>query len=291
MALRPASTKEGGQITTLGVVMYSSADLYNWDDEGVILPCSSDPDHPLRGPMRFERPKIIYNEATKKFVLWCHYVAHPGHHLDIPGTGEAGVASCDTINGQYSWHGTTRPVDDRGMVRDSTLFQDDDGSAYFIYDRDMCAPGPNYDRILHIVKLSDDYLSPTDTWQKLEVAARREAPVVIKRGGFYFLVTSGLTSWRFNPAQYFRATNIFGPYEDMGDPCIGELTETTFNSQGTHAFALQGQPDKFILITERHNTACMTDSSFLFLPVFFPTAGTLQLRYLPEWKWEQWPSR
>lgn len=293
MAVRPMSVKKGGQKTTLGVVMYSSSDLYNWAYEGVILECSTDPKSPLYGPMRFERPKIIYNERTKTYVLWCHYVQYPGDHTAKPGGGEAGVASCNTVNGKYRFHRTVRPMDDRGIVRDCTLFQDDDGSAYFIYDRDPDdgTPAPDYGRVLHIVKLSDDYLTPTTTDYKIEAAARREAAVMIKRNGYYFLITSGLTSWRFNPAKYFRAKNIFGPYTDMGDPCAGELTETTFNTQGTQAFTIQGKPDEFVFLCERHNQAVMTDSSFIFLPVRFPTPSTLELRYLPEWKWESWPDQ
>jgi beta-galactosidase len=288
MALRPMSTKEGGQKTTTGVVMYSSTNLYDWDYEGLILECSTNPASPLYGPMRFERPKIIYNDRTKTYVMWFHYVAYPGNHGKIPGSGEAGVASCSSINGKYTFHRIFRPVDDRGMVRDSTVFQDDDGSAYFIYDRDVDAPGPDFGRVLHIVKLSDDYLTPTTNFYEITNAVRREAPVMIKRHGYYFLITSAETGWKFNRANYYRATNIFGPYTEMGDPCVGDTTATTFNTQGTCAFPVQGKPDEILFLCERHNQARMTDSSFIFLPLIFPTASTLQLRYLPSWQWESW---
>ena len=289
MALRPMSVKEGGQKTTMGVVMYCSTNLYDWDYEGLILECSTNPGSPLYGPMRFERPKIIYNNRTKTYVMWVHYVAYPGDHGTIPGSGEAGVASCGTVNGKYTFQGTFRPVDERGMVRDSTLFQDDDGSAYFIYDRDIRIPGPDFGRVLHIIKLSDDYLAPTTNYYKIGIANRREAPVMLKHNGYYFLITSAETGWAFNRANYYRATNIFGPYTDMGDVCVGESTATTFNTQGTQAFSIQGKPDEFVFLCERHNQAHMTDSSFIFLPVLFPTPSTLQLRYVPEWKWESWP--
>jgi beta-xylosidase len=239
--------------------------------------------------MRFERPKIIYNDRTKQYVMWFHYVARPGDHGTIPGYGEAGVAVCDTVNGQYRFLGTTRPIDDRGMVRDCTLFKDDDGSAYFIYDRDIRAKGPDFGRVLYIVQLSDDYLSPTQAYYKIENAERREAPVMIKHGGYYFLITSGETSWKFNQAKYLRATNINGPFTDMGDPCVGERTDTTFNSQGTYAFPVKGKAGAFIFIAERHNTERMTDSSFIFLPIQFPSSSSLQLRYIREWKLEPWP--
>ena len=290
MALRPDSVANGGQKTTTGVVMYASSDLYHWTDEGVILACSTDPKDPLCGPMRFERPKIVYNGRTKKYVLWCHYVARPGDHGTTPGSGEAGVASCDTVNGTYTFHGTTRPIDDRGLVRDSTLYKDDDGTAWFIYDRDVRTPGPDFGRVLHVVKLSDDYLAPTSTWYKIANAERRKAPVMIKRNGQYFLITSGMTGWRFNESNYYRAANIAGPYTDMGDPCVGAMTETTFNSQGTVAFPVEGKRDEFLFLCERHNTARMTDSSFLFLPILFPSPTTLKFAYLPEWKLDAWPA-
>ena len=96
---RPEGYKgQGGQVTDVGVVMYSSADLSEWKYEGVVLACS---EGELRAPMRFERPKIIYNEKTDKYVLWCHYVGYPGDHSFDIGGGEIGVAVSDSINGEY----------------------------------------------------------------------------------------------------------------------------------------------------------------------------------------------
>jgi hypothetical protein len=285
MALRalPAGNHgEGGEQTTVGVVMYSSADLYNWDYEGVILPCSDDPNHDLYAPMRLERPKIIYNDKTKKFVLWTHYVGYPGDHgLEI-GTSEAGIASCDTINGQYEWHGYTRPIDELGAVRDSTLYKDKDGSAYFVYDRVV-----NEDRCLYIVKLTDDYLAPSDVFRRIDVAYRREAPAIFYHNDYYFMITSGLTGWRTNQAKYFRAKNILGPWEDMGDPCVGENTETTFESQTSYVFPVEGKSGAFIHMAERHNTRNFELCSYIWLPIEFPTPDSLQLRYRKSWRLEE----
>ena len=107
-----------GGVTTTGIIMYESDDLYNWRYEGVILPCSDDPSSELYAPMRFERPKIIYNDKTKQYVLWCHYVRYPGKHGFEAGQGEAGIAVCDTVNGTYRWVGAMRPIDQHGIVRE-----------------------------------------------------------------------------------------------------------------------------------------------------------------------------
>src|ERR1039458_3034514 len=158
-ALLPVSNgPDGGQKTTVGVVMYSSSDLYNWSYEGVVLACSNVPGNALYCPMRFERPKIIYNDTTKQYVLWFHYVGYPGDHGTKIGSGDAGVAVSNKVNGQYAFQGYSRPIDANGLVRDFTLFKDDDGAAYFIYDRDVLKPIPGFGRVLYLVKLTDDYL-------------------------------------------------------------------------------------------------------------------------------------
>jgi len=291
MALRPNRADgrpDGGQKTTVGVVMYSSSDLYNWTYEGVVLACSTDPKSPLYGPMRFERPKIIYNDTTKQYVMWFHYVGYPGEHGTKLGSGDAGVAVSGKVSGSYDFKGFSRPIDTNGAVRDCTLFKDDDGAAYFIYDRDVGQPGPD-GRVLHIVKLTDDYLGFSPTFYEIINASRREAPAMLKLNGVYFLITSAETSWRNNPANYYHSTNIMGPYTEEANPCVGPNPETTFNSQGSYAFPIQGKKNAFILMLERHITACMTDSSFIFLPIQFPSPSALKLAYLPTWDLSHWP--
>lgn len=288
-ALRPLPSNPsglGGQSTTTGVVMYVSEDLLHWEYEGVILACSDDPNSDLYAPMRFERPKIIYNEKTGQYVMWCHYVGYPGDHLFEKGTGEAGVAICDTVNGSYKWLGYSRPVDDDGMVRDCTIYQDRDGSAYFIYDRQNISK--QEDRCLYIVKLSDDYLSFTSQYCRIEEAFRREAAAVVYHDGYYYMLTSGLTSWRFNQAKYYRTTNLLGQWEEIGDPCVGDITQTTFHSQSSFIFKVENKSDMYIHMAERHNVENFLHCSYIWLPIKFRENHTLELHYYEEWKIEEY---
>ena len=268
---------KGGQVTDTGVVMYESEDLVNWKYEGVILACSGDTESDLYAPMRFERPKIIYNEKTKQYVLWCHYVSYPGDHGFEKGKGEAGIAVCDKVNGQYKWLGKTRPIDDNGVVRDSTLYKDTDGTAYFIYDRDISLIEKG-NRCIHIVKLSDDYLSFTSEYKRVDVAYQREAAAVFYRNGFYYMITSGLTGWAYNQAKYFRSKTILGDWEDMGDPCAGDREHTTFNSQTTAVFKVEDR-DMYIHMAERHNTDNFLHCSYIWLPVEFDKDNKIKLKY------------
>ena len=268
----------GGQTTTTGVAMYASADLKEWKYEGIVLACSDDPASELYAPMRFERPKIIYNQKTKKFVLWCHFVKYPGDHGYTPGTAEAGLAVCDTVNGQYEWKGSCRPIDDIGLVRDNTVYQDRNGDSYYIYDRQV-----DKDRCLHIVQLSDDYLSMTDEYRRLDVCFWREAAAVVWHDGYYFMITSDLTSWDFNQAKYFRAKELFGPWEDMGDPCIDDFDHQTFHSQTTFIFKVEGKDDMYIHMAERHNVQSFLHCSYIWLPITFHDDHMLSLTYRKEW--------
>ncbi len=285
MALRPlpmASGPYGGQMTDIGVVMYESEDLLNWKYEGVILEVSHDPESELYAPLRFERPKIIYNDKTGKFVLWCHYVKYPGNHGRGTGDADIGLAICDTVNGKYTWLGYSRPIDEYGWVRDMTVYKDFDGSAYLIYDRHISVPNVGDDRCLYVVKLSDDYLSFTDTYKRIESAAWREAPVILFKDGYYYIVTSGLTGWETNQAKAFRTKHLLDEWEDLGDPCVDDFTHTTFNTQGTNAFYINGT-DKQIIMLERHNTKNFLECSYVWLIPKLEN-GTVKIEYLKDWK-------
>ena len=274
-----------GGVTTTGIIMYESDDLYNWRYEGVILPCSDDPSSELYAPMRFERPKIIYNDKTKQYVLWCHYVRYPGKHGFEAGQGEAGIAVCDTVNGTYRWVGAMRPIDQHGIVRDCTLYKDKDGSAYFIYDRDISSSFKEHNRCLYIVKLTDDYLSCTSEYNRLDVAFQREAPAITYHDGYYYMVTSGLTGWHYNQAKYFRSRELLGEWEDMGDPCVEDTEQTTFCTQTTAIFQVEGRRDCYIHMAERHNYMhSFLHCSYVWLPIHFGEDHTMSIAYQKEWK-------
>lgn len=286
MAFRPLPMNggpNGGQMTDIGVVMYESSDLLNWKYEGVILEVSNNPESELFAPLRFERPKIIYNDKTGKYVLWCHFVKYPGNHGNNKGECDMGLAVCDSINGKYTWLGYSKPIDDKGCVRDMTVYKDIDGSAYLIYDRHT--KELSEDRCLYVVKLSEDYLSFTNTYKRIESAIWREAPVVAYKNGYYYIVTSGLTGWETNQAKAFRTKHLLDEWEDIGDPCVDDLTHTTFNTQGSNAFTIEGT-DTQIIMLERHNTSNFLKSSYVWLPIEFNTDNTISLRYKKEWDFE-----
>ena len=102
-----------GRIDAVGISCYSSKDLLRWKHEGVVLPAvKDDPTHELHPSGVIERPKVVYNAKTKK------YVTRP--HVDSADykKASAGVAVADRPTGPYRYLGSVRP--DGGESRDMT---------------------------------------------------------------------------------------------------------------------------------------------------------------------------
>lgn len=77
---------EAGNLANVGVHCYSSDDLYHWKDCGIALSViENDPGHPISKGCILERPKVIYNPLTKKYVMW--------FHLEPKGAGYSGALS------------------------------------------------------------------------------------------------------------------------------------------------------------------------------------------------------
>lgn len=107
----------------LNVNCYSSKNLVEWTYEGALL-SRNEEDGDL-GPNRIvERPKVLYNDKTAKYVMY--------FHADDKDYGDArvGVATSDTVCGKYSYLHGFRPLNKQS--RDMGLFKDDDGSAYLL---------------------------------------------------------------------------------------------------------------------------------------------------------------
>ncbi len=58
-----------GFTTEVGVEVYSSSDLMNWEDEGVALAVSEEAGHDIERGCIMERPKVVRNPKTGKFVM------------------------------------------------------------------------------------------------------------------------------------------------------------------------------------------------------------------------------
>ncbi|MGP4039867.1 FIMAH domain-containing protein [Gracilibacillus sp. D59] len=309
--------KTNGYLPATGVHAYSSKDLYNWKDEGVVMKAvekredlDEDPYfaelyknrsaeekdaifsdiNQERGVL--ERPKVIYNEETDKYVLWLH-VDGPYEGSDSNyAKAKAGVAISDSPTGPFEYLESNRlnkmpegyeyKVRNTGMSRDMTLFKDDDGTAYIIY-----ASEENYS--LYISKLNEEYTALAgDEYGKDFTRAiyngHREAPAIFKYKDKYYLITSGATGWDPNPARYHVADSILGEWTDMGNPIDGEGASTTHDSQSTYVIPVDPANGKFIYMGDRWNRNDLANSRYVWLPIEFGQNGELSIDWYNEWQ-------
>jgi len=272
-----------GNAAHVGVHVYSSTNLYEWRDDGIALPVSEDPQSDIADGCILERPKVIFNRPTGKFVMW--------FHLELKGRGYAaarsGVAVGDAPAGPYRFLGSFRPNagvwpknvtpadqdpksrlarDFAGgqMARDMTLFVDDDGAAYHFYSSED-------NQTMHVSKLTADYLRPAGEYVRILCGQNREAPAVCKRRGKYWLITSDCSGWDPNPAGLAVADSIWGPWTNLGNPCVGQPRDvnTTFHAQSTFILPVAGRPDTFIFLADRWRPRNAIDGRYVWLPLIF----------------------
>jgi hypothetical protein len=266
----PNSNWENFRVVAGGVSCYSSKDLLNWKYEGVALAANTtDSTNELHETKVIERPKVIYNSKTKKFVMWMH--------LDSPdyAAARSGVATSDHPSGPFVFKGSVRP--NGNMARDMTVFQDEDGKAYHFYSSE-------HNATMHICLLADDYLSHTTKDIRILINQSREAPAVFKYQNKYYLVSSGCTGWSPNAASYAVADSIMGEWKQYSNPCIGEDADKTFYAQSTYVLPVNGKKSEFIFMADRWNKNNLEDSRYIWLPFTINASGTPEIKWQAEWQ-------
>ena len=304
-----------------GVCAYSSDDLYNWKFEGIIMKNVPnrrvlDTDPYFRSVYAgysseeldnvalalsaeravIERPKLIYNEKTDKYILWFHADGPTATSDSNYAAACAGVAVSDTPFGPYRFVGRYRlntcPPDQedkypqsKGMARDMNLFKDTDGTAYIIYSSEE-------NLTLYISKLNDEYTYlATDPGEavygvdfiRLFPGAQREAPALFLKDRQYYLMTSGCTGWAPNQARFYVADSVMGEWESKGDPCLDDENHTTFESQSTCIF-FDPKSETWIYMGDRWFEDNLSDSRYIWLPVEFKENGDMEISFVSEWQ-------
>ena len=245
---------------------YRSTDLKNWEFRNHVLSQSSASE---LASANIERPKVMYNASTGKFVMWMHKENGSDY-----SEARAAVAVSSTVDGNYTYQGSFRPLGD-SMSRDITVFVDTDGTGYM-----ASAANENYD--LHIYKLTADYTGIASLTANPWPGGHREAPALFKRGGVYFMLTSAATGWNANQQQYATATSLAGPWSAMTN--VGD--STAFNSQTAYVLPVQGTSGtSYLYMGDRWGNSfggTVNDSRYVWLPLTFPSSTSLSMSWSPE---------
>jgi hypothetical protein len=286
----------GTRVDFTGVSCYSSTNLHDWKREGIVLqPVTGDDSHDLVAGKVVERPKVIFNRSTRQFVMWMH--------IDSASYAAArsGVAVSDNPTGPFRYLGSFRPnagvwpentaaqdktpspknhlardFEKGQMARDMTLFVDDDGQAYQYYSSEE-------NPTMHVSLLTPDYLKPAGKYRRIFIGRSMEAPAVFKRNGRYYFIASGCTAWAPNAARSAVADSPWGPWRELGNPCVGDDADTTFHSQSTFVLPVAGAEPGFIFMADRWSQWDLADSRYVWLPLEFTPDGRPVVRFHERW--------
>lgn len=302
----------------VGVMCYSSKNLTDWKNEGAVLKVSSERGSDIEKGCIIERPKVIYNKKTKKFVMW--------FHLELKGKGyaaaRAGVAVSDSPTGPFTFirSGRVNPgklpfnmTDEQKAEMQSLNIGDYNewwtprwykaiDKGLFVkrdlnggqMSRDMTLyvddDGKAYhiyssedNLTLHIAELTDDFLSHTGKYARLAPAGHNEAPAIFKKDGKYWLIASGCTGWDPNEARMFSADNIYGPWQKHPNPCVGPKANLTFGGQSTYILPVQGKKDAFIFMADIWRPKHPIDARYIWLPIQFREDGMPYVEWMDKW--------
>ncbi len=264
------------------VSCYRSADMENWEFRGHIL--STDTPAEATGgrfdlklswekdgktrKVNIERPKVLYNERTKKFVLWAHYE----NGMDYRDA-RACVASSDFPDRDFVYHGSMNPFG--SMSRDCTVFEDGTGDAYFI-----STARDNAD--LHVYRLTEDYLNVAELEKAIYNHEYREAPALFERGGRVYMISSYCTGWAPNQGKWCSADSVTGRWgllHDFGD-------KTTFGSQSAFVWRGGQNGDRYWYVGDRWmgGEPKYFESTYVILEIRFDENGDPFIEWAEETK-------
>lgn len=271
--------------TSNGVSCYSSTDLYKWKKlSNAFTPTGTMTDEckDVAQGRLFERPKVIYNEKTGKWVMWTHWENGKNYN-----EAKVAVLTSNNVNGPYTLtpDGVFRPNDCDS--RDQTLFLAADGRAYHV-----SATQTNYKT--HFIRLSDDFTRPTDDESLQTLGMRYEAAAMLQYGDSYWCLFSGCDGWNPNRGRYawyvgdnpiddwksgrdFYANNSWGV-----DFCIDEGNTKGYTSQPAYVFPVQGRDKCFIYMGDRWNSSNVGSSKYVWCPLSI-RSGYPAVRWYKEW--------
>jgi hypothetical protein len=278
-----------------GVNLYSSRDLLNWTFENMIL--KPDPGNPGLVNNKVERPKLVYNEKTGKYVLWGHWET-----ADSYSTSQIAVAVSDTVNGDYEFLGHWRPggqtknwrvvnsqyVDDVTGAqvtidgyssRDFTVYVEPETKKAYLISAE------NHET-MRIYELNDDYTDVVaEGSHQIFVGNHREAPAIVKEGDYYFMITSSQSGWYPNQTLYAYTTDIMGGADSWSE-LMPLGNNSTYYSQPTNIMTVTGEAgNSYIYMGDRWNGSALSTSTYVWLPLSI-AGNQMSLQYVPAWSFE-----
>ena len=273
-----AGTKESTGYTEGGIHCYRSRDLINWNDFGVVLPVDkNNPNSDIAYGCRFQRPKVVYNSSTKKYVAFFKlYLKGQG-----VATGYTGVGTATSATGPFTYQGKFLAASTAG-TGDFALYQDTNGDLYHIAVRKT-------DRVMVKAKMNADYLSPATAYVACPgISTNTEGPAVFYKSGTYHLLGSGSSGWDPNAPRYFTSSSLNGPWVAQANPLHGTnpisgFDQTkTFGGQPTTFIQIQGVENQYIALFDVWKPNDPITSPYIWLP-FRVSNKLITINWINSW--------
>lgn len=227
------------KIWTSGIRYYSSRDFYNWKDEGFLIPpVKEDETSPLHPYQKLDRPHILYNDSTGKYVCWIKVSGEKACFL---------ILTADRFQGPYTlMKDSYRPLGKK--AGDFDLAKDEKTKrAYLYFDSDHSG--------VTTLELTEDYLDvkqeSTTSYGGLNPPFCREGITHFMRNGKHYLFTSGMTGYLPNPSDTAEAADWMGTFESIGNPHMHDDSSASFNSQISAVFQHPKKKDLYLVLADR----------------------------------------
>ena len=265
-----------------GVHCYSSTNLYSWKDEGLVLAVDEKyPQSDITAGCILERPKVIYNEATKTFVMFFKsYPKGKGYEF-----GYVGVATAPRPNGPFTYRHRFLGCGSPNGSGDFAIVRDRDGAIYHLAVRKP-------DKVLCAGRLRDDYLFPAGEYRPVAgIEHHTEAPAIVTRPEGFYLFGSGSTGWQPNAARAFFSTHLIGPYRPLDNPCEGVNPhnglglDKTFGGQISFVIPVAGKTNAYVAMFDLWKPEAPVNGLYVWLPLQFDS-GKPTIRWHSDWKLE-----
>ena len=273
-----AGSQERKGHTSGGIQLYTSPDLVNWTDKGLVLSVDyENEESDITYGCRLERPKVHFNEKTKKYVAY--------FKLYLKGAGvricHVGVATADAPTGPFTYVGKHLVSSENGTGDLSMFFDPVTQKLYHFAVRKT-------DRKVVRATMSDDGLTPGPYTAIEEIRPSTEGLAIIYDRGNYHLVGSGSSGWKPNPARYYTAHSIDGPWTDRGNPLRGVNPhnglgpDKSFEGQPNFILPVPGKPGLYVLLMDVWQPDDPITSGYIWLP-FRAYDRPLEINWIGRW--------
>lgn len=232
-------TDAKSNIWTWGIRLYSSKDFYNWEDCGLIVPpVLDDPNSELYPEKRLDRPHIVRNPNTGKYVCW---------YKNSGPESCFNVLTADNLFGP--WEMVNSHLNPFGLhIGDFDLVIDEETGNAYVYceaEHRKCIGfrlNRAYTDVEDLVSCQYDGIDPPFT---------REGQSVCLRDGRLWMLTSGMTGYVPNQSDSAVSDGFELPFTPVGNPHVNDDTLASFNSQIGQIFKVPGKKDLYLAVADR----------------------------------------